>query len=551
MPGAAALVQPARTVPLRMALWAGTWGLLRLNVRRDRIRLILWPLAIASIAVAVARAWDALYPTAAGREQLGVTIAATPSLTALLGPLWDPISTGGLTAWRSMAAVVFVIGLVNVFTVVRHTRAEEALGRAEFLRAGLTGRLAIPTSGLKVAFILDLVIGVAATVALVAWGLPRDGAAMYGATVALCSGVFAAVALIAAQLAASSRVANGSAAILLGASLVLAALGNLEAADGGAAVWFSPIGWAQQAQAFAANRAEVLLLPVVAIILLSLIGLGLGARRDLGASQWPSRPGHESASGWINGPIRFAWRLDRSWVAAWLIGVAILGFFVGGLLTAAADVVEGNPAIVDFLAALGGSDNVAEAFGVAMVNFVALAVAGFGISTVLRLRAEEAEGRAEVLLARAVPRVAWASGHISSAFIGAAAILVVSGTTIGISYGSRVDDPIGQAGQWAVAALVPLIAPYVVIAFTVLLIGVAPRVAAPVAWTGLGLCVLMATLGEVLDLPQWVMDASPFTHVPLWPSVPMAWLPIVVMGAVALTFSAVGLAALRGRDMPR
>jgi putative exporter of polyketide antibiotics len=48
-----------------------------------------------------------------------------------------------------------------------------------------------------------------------------------------------------------------------------------------------------------------------------------------------------------------------------------------------------------------------------------------------------------------------------------------------------------------------------------------------------------------------VMDASPFTHVPLWPSVPMDWVPIAAMGVIVIAFSMVGLTALRRRDLPR
>jgi ABC-2 type transport system permease protein len=186
-----------------------------------------------------------------------------------------------------------------------------------------------------------------------------------------------------------------------------------------------------------------------------------------------------------------------------------------------------------------------------MVNFIALAVAGFGISTVLRLRVDEVDGRAEALVTRAVSRASWAAGHALPALIGGAAILVVAGASIGASYGARVDDVVGQAGRWAVAGLVPLLAAWVLVAFTVLLIGLAPRSATAVAWTVLGLCVLFAALGEVLDLPQWVMDASPFTHVPLWPSAAMRWTPLATMAGVTVLFLAGGLLALRRRDLPR
>ncbi len=59
-----------------------------------------------------------------------------------------------------------------------------------------------------------------------------------------------------------------------------------------------------------------------------------------------------------------------------------------------------------------------------------------------------------------------------------------------------------------------------------------------------------AMFGILLDLPQWLLNLSPFQHVPaLLPAVPMSWLPIVALTAVAAALIAAGLAALDRRDL--
>ena len=134
-------VRPGRApAPARASAFTGTAALLRLDLRRDRVRLPLWLLTFAVLTTGVAASWDRLYPTPESRLELQRTLALDPSLSAILGPLFDPLSTGGLTAWRTMAGALVVLSLVVAFVVVRHTRAEEAEGRAELVRAGVVGR---------------------------------------------------------------------------------------------------------------------------------------------------------------------------------------------------------------------------------------------------------------------------------------------------------------------------------------------------------------------------------------------------------------------------
>src|SRR5690625_5872328 len=66
------------------------------------------------------------------------------------------------------APYLFVLAaLMNIFLVIRHTRAEEQSGRAELIRASVTGRFAPLTASLLVAVITNLIAGtVVAAVAI-------------------------------------------------------------------------------------------------------------------------------------------------------------------------------------------------------------------------------------------------------------------------------------------------------------------------------------------------------------------------------------------------
>lgn len=99
------------------------------------------------------------------------------------------------------------------------------------------------------------------------------------------------------------------------------------------------------------------------------------------------------------------------------------------------------------------------------------------------------------------------------------------------------------------AALGQLPAVWVVGGLAVALFGLAPRFAAA-AWPVLVAFLVLGELGPLLSLPSWVLDLSPFTHLPRWPGpvgapvVPMLWLV-----AVAAALTALGLAGYRRRDI--
>ena len=96
-------------------------------------------------------------------------------------------------------------------------------------------------------------------------------------------------------------------------------------------------------------------------------------------------------------------------------------------------------------------------------------------------------------------------------------------------------------------ALAPAV--WVLIGLGVALFGLLPRAVAAV-WGALAACYLAAFLGPLLGLPDWVMDISPFTHVPLLPAADLDVVPLLVLTAVAVALCAVGLVGFRRRNVP-
>lgn len=394
--------QPSRMTLLRMAApassFAGTGVLLRLALRRDRVRIPGWALFSALLTMTVAQSWDRLYPTAAQRLGLAQSLGADPTLSAILGPLFDPLSTGGLTAWRSSAGMLLTLGLVASFLVVRHSRADEVEGRGDLVLGGPVGHAAPLAAALLSAAVLLGLFAVATATLLATLGTGVLGSVAFAFTQAFAALVFAAVAGVTAQMARTSRGANGLAGLVVGAAFLITASGNGQ--DGGSPLqWLTPFGWAQQTRAYADERWWLLGLSLVVAVGIALVALHIAARRDVGDGLIAQRTGRRAAASWITGPMALAWRIDRTSLVVWAIAFAVLGAVEGSMLNTSADLVAKNRGLADVILKLaGGTTNLDDAFLVTMTGLFALVASGFGISTVLRLRSEEEDGRAELLL---------------------------------------------------------------------------------------------------------------------------------------------------------
>jgi ABC-2 type transport system permease protein len=90
---------------------------------------------------------------------------------------------------------------------------------------------------------------------------------------------------------------------------------------------------------------------------------------------------------------------------------------------------------------------------------------------------------------------------------------------------------------------------WVLAAVAVVLFGLLPRWAAA-AWGALAVCLFVLLVGTTLQLNQWLLDISPFTHVPHLPGGHATATPLVALTAVAAALAAAGLAGFRRRDIP-
>jgi ABC-2 type transport system permease protein len=271
------------------------------------------------------------------------------------------------------------------------------------------------------------------------------------------------------------------------------------------------------------------------------------ARRDLGASVLPDRPGRATASPALRGTFGLAWRLHRPALIGWAVGGAVLGIATGSLAHAAGDLAaSGSPQIVQTLKLIvpGGRDELVSLFLGVLMLLVGLLAAAAGMQGALRLRQEEAEGRAELLLAAPVPRWrlmldAWVVGALAAVVVMAAAGVLGWLSLIG----TDADTAAHALGQ----ALIELPAALVFPGIAALAVALLPRAAVAVSWALFAIAIVLGLFGQLLKLPERVIQASPFDHIP---NVPFhEWGPTAVLLAVDVVLAIAAVVLIRRRDL--
>ena len=522
---------------------AGTGTLLRLALRLDRVRLSVWVIFLAIMPAATAAQYKKLYPTEQSLQAVS-GVVSNPSLVALNGPLFG-VSLGGLTAWKIGATEFILVALMSLLTVVRHTRTEEETGRLELVGATVVGRYAPLTAALLAAALANVATVLLVTLGLVGVGLPVSGSLALGAAVGLAGLVFAGVAAVAAQLTAGARAATGIASAVLGGSYLLRAVG-----DTGPTwlTWISPIGWSMRMRPFAGEQWWAAGLALGAVMALSIVAYALVGSRDVGAGLLPERPAPATGAPALGSPFALAWRLHRGTLIGWLVGMAVTGAILSGPANSLSDAVNLNQQVTDLLARIGGRKGLIDMYFAAVFGITGVVVAAYTVQATLRLRAEESSGRAEPVLATPVARIRWALSHLMFALLGTALLLAVVGVGSGLVYGLQTHDVGGQVPRLLAAALVQLPAAWVLAGFGVALFGLAPRLSS-LTWAGLIACVVLLELGAILGLSQWLVDASPFAHIPKLPGSAFTGTPLIWLTGIAAILVASGLAGFRRRDV--
>lgn len=508
--------------------------LLRLGLRRDRVLASVGIGVLVLMAVASAAATPALYTDAADRARAAESLNASPAIVALYGPILDVRSEGELAMTKMTVLYALIAAVLFVVVVRRHTRLEEESGRTELVGGTGVGRDAPLVAAVVEAVVLAVVLGAATALGAMAGGLAVRGSLAFGLMWTGSALVAVGVAAVCVQLSASARTCAGWAAAVLGAFFVVRAVGDT---GPGWLSWWSPLGWNTRVEAYGDTRWWLLAAyPVLAAALVA-AAAALRRRRDLGAGLLAARPGPATGSPRLRGAASLALRVHATALVLWSVAATALGAVFGAIAPGVGDLLD-DPTARSIIDGLGG------ALISAILSIVAVVLTYFGVTVLAHTARDEDEGRAAVVLTTGVDRWRWFGAGVALALLGTTWLLLLTGTGLWVGY-AAADGP--AVGDIVLAALAWAPATWVVTALGVVALALGARWTA-LAWAWPGLFLTLSLLADLLRLPAWVTDLSPYAHVAALPH-PWDWADVLALSAVAAALLVGGAVLVRRRDI--
>jgi ABC-2 type transport system permease protein len=492
-----------------------------------------------------------------------------PIMISMMGPIYDidgEYTTGTIYAGMMMLWVMMTVAIMNIFIVIRHTRADEERWRAEVIRSLPVGRLSTVHAAMLTALIINTILAVSAGIGLAATGTESmnfAGSMLYGAALGVCGIVFAAITAIFCQLSASSSGAYGLSFLVLGGSYMLRAAGDV---GNEALSLISPLGLAQRTKVYAENDLLPLFVLILITIALTALAYKLNSMRDLGQGIIPARPGRREAKKSLLSSFGLSLRLLKNAIIVWLITMLLLGASYGSIIGEIDRFVGDSPEyltlvigdieILETLSESDKADMIVDGFGGFVTTMMTLIALVPLLMFALKPKAEEVDGRAEGVLSRSVSRGKYLAGYVIISFI--MSIFVQLCTALGL-YGAAASQ---EANPFLLEKLIAanfayLPAMWLIVGLAVLIVGLFPK-AGGVVWGYYGFICFMALIGNIPDLlPEWVANLSPFKFIPeirvtnfdLFPAAESSFVPLIILTAIAISLTVIGFIGYRKRDL--
>jgi ABC-2 type transport system permease protein len=522
----------------------GTKRLTTLIFKQDRFKILIWLLGVVMVSMAALFSYPSIYKTAEDRLNFGLTMD-NPVMKAMLGPgyLLGEYTTGALFANEMLLFTAIAVAIMNILLVSRSTRWDEEVGLLEMIRSLPVGRLAYLTAAMIVAFIINFTLMLATGFGLYSLGIAGisfESAILYGVILGATGMFFAALTAVVAQLAQTSRGTISITLAMLSVSYLIRAIGDVSMRS---LSYLSPLGWTVNTYVFVHNSWWPIILFSLSSILLIFVAFSLNRIRDLDEGFITPRKGKAHASRLLKTPIGFIFRLQRTNILAWAIGLFLLsaafGAILGDLETYFADMAF----IQDFLP--GGVDSLTNQFIALLIKMLSLIGVIPTIMVILKLKEEEQRNRVENFYSRSISK-----NKLLGSYYGVAVLVSILMQVMLILGLWLVGKPFIALSFktifYSAIAFLPVF--WFMIGLCILFIGIGPK-ATGLIWPYITFCFITSYLGTLLHFPTWLVKISVFEQTPQLAIDNFSILPLAFISLLAFVLSIIGFIGYNRRDI--
>ena len=520
------------------------WRTYRHHLRLARNSAIAWIAGLTAISAGVVVTVDDRIGTEAERQALAA-MEGIPAFEALSGRFVQVATAEGfvLSRWGMFGILVAVWAML---AAVKLLRGAEETGHVELLRAGTLTPRGLLAAALVALATWFAIFAVAIGASHSAVGMDPATAWALGGAAAMLGATFAAAGAVASQLAATRRRAVGLAGAFLGVTLAVRVLAAATFTPDWV-WWATPFGW--MGFLHEVDEARTLVFAGFAVLLLVIVAAAFAlARRDLHAGLVGSREDRVTRTRPVRRQTGLALRLTAETTRTWAFIIAAVVAALGLLARDFIEAVQELATMVELVGELFGMVlDTPEGMLGTIFFFVAALLAVAAAGQAAAMREEEASWRIEHLLVRPVSRARWLGTRV---LVSAAALLAlaVGGGVVGWAATGLSGAPVAL-GDAVLAGVNVLPVPLLALGVGVAVLGLAPRLTAPLTYGLVIVAFLIDFVGPFLDLPQWALDLSPFQHLAAVPAVDMNVGAAAVMLGAGLLAGIVGVLAFTRRDL--
>jgi len=506
-----------------------------------------------------------------------------PALLAMVGPLYsmDFATMGALYTLMMLVFMGIAVAIMNIFLVIRHTRADEEAGRYEVLRSLPVGRLANVNAAMFTAVIVNAIMAV--LFALTMWiGMNIVGetmgfgaAAIWGAALGAVGLAFASVTALFSQISANSRGATGFSFMLMGLFYFLRAGADMNPDDAGFLAFFSPFGLMSRTWAYVHNNWWPVLVILGIAAGFTALAYKLCSIRDIDQGLIPARPGKAHGGLLLKTPFGLNFRLLRTSIIVWVAVLFVTGLSYSFVLSDMENFIAGNQFYREMMlgptglldqitvegmttaqiatqinAILGAAGlSIVQLFS-NMIGFMMAMIAMIPVLLIiLKAKGEEKAIRAELLFATPTSKTKYLLGFVIIAFVSAVLMQVAQAVGLYSMVGSALENPADLPFSFLLqSVLVYVPAIWIMGGITVLLVGLFPK-RTGLIWAYYGFTFIAMMYGRMLPDIAWMANVTPLGLVPQLPMDEISWPVLIVKAVLGVALAAVGIIFYRRRDI--
>ncbi|WP_125713441.1 ABC transporter permease [Companilactobacillus kedongensis] len=492
-----------------------TFFLTRFSLKRDWLKLTIWSGLLVVLFGAVAAKFTTIYDSQASINEIVKTLKS-PSMVSLFGKLpgSGPYNTADVFAGEMTVFMAIIAAVMNFSIIIKNTRGEEDSGLLEIIQSHSVGKLSNLSASLIELFIINLLIGLLYGVGLQVAdlaGTDTNGNFLLGLGLGAAGFMYAAIAAFLAQLVDNSRSVTIWSYVILGLMYIARMTTDVSHPK---ATWYVPFGWVEKFSTYQDNNWTPVFLMLGLSLILSVAALWINNHRDIGSGIIATKPGRAKATIFLRGPLSLFWRLHRTTIIVWVIGLLVLGFTYGSIFNTIGDILKTNPAMKQLV----GTAAVHKANVLIIKQFVALLMIVFGVLALFPgmqiinyLKTGENKGYLELIHSKPVSRTYLFTSVLILGSLTSLIALLAGMWGLQLGGASVMKHPIELSvflrGFYAYISPV-----MIMLGISAFIIGWIPKISV-IGYLYAGFALFVEYFGKLIDLPKWISKLTPFGYI--------------------------------------